>query len=159
MYATIRIESHFLEVRMFTTLNTKNINRKVRNVLLTLLLILMLTTSLASAAGEDTTVFVTRLTGTFVGIKIVFPEPISGSFAGVIYGNHFNCVTIPSNTLYCIGQLAAWVDAASLHIYEHPGGDVVFSKVISSPPRVGETGVISPEPESEECPPQECNPG
>ena len=136
---------------MSTTLNAKNINRKVRNVLLTLLLILMLTTSLVSAAGEGATVYVTRLTGTYVGIKIVFPEGISGSFAGVIHGNHFNCVTIPSNTLYCIGQLAAWVDAATLHIYEHPGGNVIFSKVISSPPRIGDTGVISPEPESEQC--------
>jgi len=141
---------------MFTTLNTKKINRKARTVLPTLLLVLMLTTSLVSAAGEDATVYVTRLTGTYVGIKIVFPEPISGNFAGVIHGNHFSCVTIPSNTLYCIGQLAAWVDAATLHIYEHPGGDIILSKVILSPPRVGDTGVILVEPEREQCPPQEC---
>lgn len=143
---------------MFTTLDAKKINRKVCNVLLTLLVILMLTTSLVSAAGKETTVYVTRLTGTYVGIKIVFPEGISGSFAGVIHGNHFNCVTIPSNTLYCIGQLAAWVDAATLHIYEHPNGYVILSKVISSPPKVGDTGVIPPEPESEECPFRECDP-
>ena len=136
---------------MFTNLNAKNINRKARNVLLALFLILILTTSMVSAAGENATVFVTRLTGTYVGIKIVFPEGISGSFAGVIHGNHFKCVTIPSNTLYCIGQLAAWVDAATLHIYEHPGGNVIFSKIISSPPRIGDTGVIVPEPEREQC--------
>jgi hypothetical protein len=139
---------------MFTTLNAGNVKQKSRNILLTLLLILMLTTSLVSAAGENATVFVTRLTGTFVGIKIVFPEPISGSFAGVIHGNHFKCVTIPSNTLYCIGRLASWVDAATLHIYEHPGGNVIFSKVISSPPRIGDTDVTPPV--SEQCPPQEC---
>ena len=138
---------------MFYTLNVNRINQKARNVLLTLLLILILTTSLVSAAGEDATVFVTRLTGTYVGVKIVFPDPISGSFAGVIHGKHFSCVTIPSNTLYCIGQLASWVDAATLHIYEHPGGYVILSKVISSPPRIGDTGVIPVEPEQpiEEC--------
>ena len=143
---------------MFSDLNTKKINRKVRNILLTLLLILMLTTGLASAAGEDTTVYVTRLTGTFVGIKIIFPEPISGSFAGVINGNYFSCATIPPNTLYCMGRLASWVDEATLHIYEHPSGNVIFSRVISSPPRIGGTGVTPPDPapESEECPPGEC---
>lgn len=145
---------------MFSALNNKKINRKVRDITLSLLLILMLSTSLVSAAGEDATVFVTRLTGTYVGIKIVFPEPISGDFAGVINGNHFNCLTVPPDTLYCIGQLAPWVDAATLHIYEHPSGNVIFSKVISSPPGIGETDVTppEPEPENEECPPGECNP-
>jgi hypothetical protein len=143
---------------MFITLNAQKIKQKTRNILLTTLLILMLTTSLASAAGEDATVFVTRLTGTYVGIKIVFPEPISGNFAGVIHGNHFDCITVPPDTLYCIGPLAPWVDAATLHIYENPSGDVILSKVISSPPRIGDSGVIPPEPESEECPPGECNP-
>ena len=140
---------------MFATLNAKNITRKARKILLAILLILLLTTSLVSAAGENATVFVTRLTGTFVGIKIVFPEPISGSFAGVIHGNHFNCATIPSDTLYCIGQLASWVDAATLHIYDHPGGNVIFSKVISSPPRIGDTDITPPV--SEQCPPGECD--
>lgn len=132
----------------------KNLSQKARNVLLTLLLVLMLTTSVVSAAGEDASVFVTRLPGTYVGIKIVFPEGVSGSFAGVIHGNHFSCVTIPPDTLYCIGKLAAWVDTATLHIYEHPGGEVVFSKGISSPPRIGDVGVI--EPEKEQCPQGEC---
>ncbi len=134
--------------------HSKRMSQKARNVLLTLLLVLMLTTSVVSAAGENATVYITRLTGTYVGIKIALPEGISGSFAGVIHGNHFSCVTIPSDTLYCIGQLASWVDAATLHIYEHPGGEVIFSKVISSPPRIGNTDVTSPV--SEECPPQEC---
>ena len=132
----------------------KNLSQKARNVLLNLLLVLMLTTSVVSAAGENASVFVTRLPGTYVGIKIAFPDGISGSFAGVIHGNHFSCVTIPSDTLYCIGKLASWVNAATLHIYEHPGGNVIFSKVISSPPRIGETDVTPPE--SEECPPGEC---
>jgi hypothetical protein len=143
---------------MSNILNVQNINQKTRNILLTTLLILMLTTSLVSAAGEDATVFVTRLTGTYIGIKIVFPEPINGDFAGVIHGNHFSCLTVPPDTLYCIGQLASWVDAATLHIYEHPSGEIVFSNVISSPPRIGggEVTPSEPEPESEECPPGEC---
>jgi len=143
---------------MFVALETKMIKRKTRDVLLVLLLILVFTTNLVSAAGEDATVFVTRLTGTYVGVKIVFSEPISGNFAGVIHGNHFDCLTVPPDTLYCIGPLAPWVDAATLHIYENPSGNVIFSKVISSPPGVGGSDVIPPSPPSDGCPPQECEP-
>ena len=149
---------------MFSNLNIKKTNHRVHNILLILILLLMLTTNLASAAGEDASVFVTRLTGTNIGIKIIFPEPISGNFWGVIHGHHFSCATIPPDTLYCIGPLATWVDAATLHIYEHPSGNVIFSKVISSPKKIGgseETPTDpqpEPEPEDPECPPGECQP-
>ena len=142
---------------MFTVLKTTTIHRKARDVLLALLLIMMLTTGLASAAGEEASVFVTRLTGTYIGVKIIFPEPISGNFAGVINGNHFDCETIPPDTLYCVGPLAALIDAATLHVYENPSGNIILSTVISAPPRNGDIGVLpSPEPKNEQCPPGEC---
>lgn len=148
----------FVEVFMHVILETRRIDRKIRNVLLTLLIILMLTTSLASAASDGTKVYVTRLTGTYVGIKIIFPNEISGSFGGMIGGNYFNCATIPSNTLYCIGQLASWVKVATLYIYEKPAGDVIFTTIISAPPGIGKTNVVPtpPPPPNQECPPEEC---
>jgi hypothetical protein len=50
-------------------------------------------------------------------------------------------------------------DAATLHIYENPSGDAILSKVISAPPRIGDTGgaPLESEPESEQCPPGERN--
>ena len=114
------------------------------------MLILLLTTSLASALGEGSTIHVTRLTGTIVGIKIKFDSDISGDFAGVIHGKHFDCVTVGPRTLYCVGPLAYWVGSATLHIYETPSGNVILTRVISAPPKVGESGVTLPEPPQDE---------
>lgn len=138
---------------MFSILRIKKLNTKIRNATFIVILILILTTSLVSAAGEGATVTVTRLSNTKIGIKIVFPNEISGNFGGVIYPNYFDCDTYPPNTLYCVAPLAYWVDAATLHIYGIPGGEVMLTKIISVPPRLGE----SPEPPPEEIPEcQEC---
>lgn len=121
-----------------------NALNKFSKILVVLILILTLTTSFAAALGEDATIEVTRLDTTRIGIKIVFDAPISGNFSGVINGNHFNCETIPTNTIYCIGNLAYWVKTATFHLYETPEGTVVFTKAIIAPPKIGETEVISP---------------
>jgi len=114
---------------------------------------LTLTTSLVSALGEGATIHVTRLIGTIVGIKIEFDSDISGRFARVINGKHFDCITVNSRTLYCVGPLPYWTGPATLHIYETPGGNVIFSRVVSVPPKVGEPDVTPPEdpPECIEC--------
>lgn len=120
--------------------------RKIRNITIIWILLLILTTSFVSALGEDATIHVTRLVGTFVGIKIEFASPISGSFAGVLNGRHFDCVTVGTSTLYCIGPFAHWVGSGTLHIYETPGGEIILTRAVSVPPKAGETEVTPPDP-------------
>ena len=72
---------------MNTYFNSKHPGKKSVGIFLVLVILLILTTSLANASHSGPVITVTRLGGTMVGIKIVFPEGISGSFAGVI--NHY----------------------------------------------------------------------
>jgi hypothetical protein len=144
---------------MFSLLNSRKFNTKVRTVLFMVVLMLMLTTSLASAADDGTTLTINRLDNTKVGIEIVFPNGISGEFGGLIYPNYFDCETYPPDTIYCIATLPYWVDAATLHIFSIPGGDVVYSEIISVPRKSGEPDLPSPPPPSEECPFGECQTG
>lgn len=112
----------------------------------------------ATVAAEGETVYIERLVGTYVGITIVFPDGIDGSFAGTVNGKHFDCEVIPPDALYCIGPLAYWSTPATLHIYSQGDGEILFSQVISVPPKSGEPeGGPPPEPDSEECPPEECD--
>jgi hypothetical protein len=137
---------------MFSIYKSRKINTRVRNVLLIVMLMLMFTTSLASAADDGTTLTLTRLDNTKVGILIVFPNGISGEFGGLIYPHYFDCETYPPDTIYCIATLPYWVDAATLHIFGIPGGDVVFSEIISVPRNPGEPDELPPPPPpSEEC--------
>ena len=112
------------------------------------IMLALLPISIAFAA-DDAFVHVDPLGRSEVGITIVFPDGISGSFAGTINGNHFDCETIPPDTLYCIGPFAYWMDPSTLHIYTVPDGEVVLSKVISYPPVGGpDTG---PPPPPSDC--------
>ena len=143
---------------MFSLFKSRKINTKVRNVLLIVVLMLMFTTSLASAADDGTTLTLSRLDNTKVGIQIVFPNGISGEFGGLIYPHYFDCETYPPDTIYCIATLPYWVDAATLHIFGIPGGDVVFSEIISVPRNPGEPDELPPPPPPiEEC--SECQTG
>jgi hypothetical protein len=87
----------------------------------------------AFAQTETASVEVFRIFGTWVGIKIIFPNDISGNFAGVLNGKHFDCATIPSNTLYCMGPFAQWSDEGTLFIYDNVSDEIVLKKVINPP--------------------------
>ena len=125
-------------------------------LLLGIVLILTLLPGSNVAAEEDATINMERLVGTYVGITIDFPFEITGSFAGTVNGKHFNCETIPPNTLYCIGPLAYWTGPATLHIYSQGSGEIIFSEFIAAPPKNSEPDAPPAPPESEECPEGEC---
>ena len=72
------------------------------SIVLFLAIVLSLIGTAAYAQGSDPTIEVFRLRNFYVGIKITFPNEISGDLGGVIRGKYFDCLVIPTNTLYCI---------------------------------------------------------
>ena len=102
---------------------------------LSIMVVLVLTlTPGTNAAAEGAVVTIERLAGISVGITIHFPTEISGSFAGTMNGKHFDCDTIPPDSLYCVGPFPYWAGGAVLHIYSQSSGEVIFSRLLLPPP-------------------------
>lgn len=123
---------------------------KIRNALLITLLTLMLFASPAAAAGEaDITVI--RLSDHYIGIKIVFPTDINGHFSGFINQKHFDCLTIPPRTLFCIGPLDKSERLVTLYLYSHDSQEIVLEQPIEVGPHW--EGEPADEPPCVECVP------
>jgi hypothetical protein len=119
----------------------------------------------ALARAESANVEVFRLLGTWIGIKILFPTEISGNFAGTLAGKHFDCITVPTHELYCIGPFRQGMDPSLLTIYDNDTKETVLEKVITSPRGPGKgddevqpTPTEAPTPDPTEEPCIECNP-
>ena len=133
---------------------------RIRKLSIVLFLAIIMSLFGRSAYAQETNpiVEVFRLGNFYVGIKITFPTGISGDFGGVIRGKYFNCVVIPSSTLYCIAPFRVGSDPSLLTIYEHETGKIILQDVIYSPGSYigGDEPTPTPPPEEEciECIPQ-----
>jgi hypothetical protein len=131
----------------------KSTQTKMRVGLTIAVLMSILLTTAAAAAGGEPVVTAERLEGTKIGIKIEFPNEISGEFAGFMWGKYFDCATISSHVVYCIGPMASWVRSGLFYLYSNASKSVVLIKLISVTPAQQEFV-----PTVQTCPPQECAP-
>ena len=131
---------------MHRSTRTRRFSRTIGLVALVFLLVLVMIPFSNVAAEEGNIDDVERLVGVYVGITIHFPGGISGSFGGTMNGKHFDCETIPPNTLYCIGPFAYWVGPAYLHIYDQSTGEVIYSELVEVPPKNAEPEGPPPPP-------------
>jgi len=106
-------------------------------IILLVVMVFSLFAGTVSAQDEETTIDVFRIDKTFILLKITFPHDISGSFAGEMAGKHFDCITVPSNVLICIGRFRVGSDPGFLTIYDQDTEEIVLQQVISSPPLNG----------------------
>jgi hypothetical protein len=119
-------------------------------VIVAVLSALLITTAVAAAGGEPV-VTAERLEGTKIGIKIEFPNEISGEFAGFMWGKYFDCDTISNHVVYCIGPMASWIRSGLFYLYPTNSNTAVLIKLITIPPEPRNPTPIV------ECPPQECD--
>ncbi|MFN8413811.1 MAG: hypothetical protein U0Z26_15630 [Anaerolineales bacterium] len=126
------------------------------SVALLLVMVFSLFGTAAYAREDKPTIQVFRIDDTFVIFKITFPTDITGNFAGVITGNHLDCLVVPPNVLICIGRYRVGPESHTLTIYNNDSYDVILQKVIQSPPSNGkgdeeETPAPTPAPTKEPC--------
>ena len=96
---------------------------------------LLITTFLAMpvlAEGDGPTVSVERLKGIGVGMKIVFPDNISGDLSVFINGVKMNCEVVAPDTLYCVGPLRA-KDFGNLTIFNRASNTATFTTTVAGP--------------------------
>ncbi|MEW6027938.1 MAG: hypothetical protein ACOYZ8_15540 [Chloroflexota bacterium] len=124
---------------------------KIGNAILITLLALILTATpvLAADAAEITVI---RLNDHYIGIKIVFPTDISGHFSGFINQKHFDCLTLPPCTLFCIGPLDKSERLVTLYLYSHDLQEIVLEQPIEVGPHW--EGEPADKPSCIECEPQ-----
>ncbi|MEW6240453.1 MAG: hypothetical protein AB1564_06555 [Chloroflexota bacterium] len=124
---------------------------KIGNAILITLLALILTATpvLAADAAEITVI---RLNDHYIGIKIVFPTDISGHFSGFINQKHFDCLTLPPRTLFCIGPLDKSERLVTLYLYSHDLQEIVLEQPIEVGPHW--EGEPADKPSCIECEPQ-----
>ena len=134
---------------MFTYL-ARNGNQKKIQIGIIAAVIMSIFVTTAAAAGQPL-VSSERLEGTKIGVTITFPDAISGEFAGFMWGKYFDCKTISSNVVYCIGPMASWVRSGLFYLYSKGDNTAVVVKLISITPVHEEIiPVIT-------CPPTECD--
>jgi hypothetical protein len=123
------------------------------SIVLFLAIVISLFGTAAYAQESNPTVEVFRFGNFYVGIKITFPNEISGDFGGVIRGKYFDCVVVPTNTLYCIAPFRVKSDPSLLTIYNKEGGEIILQNVIYSPGEFigGEEPTPVAPPDEEEC--------
>jgi len=114
-------------------------------VVVAILSLLMNVPAYAKADG-DPIVELFRLNRTHVGIKITFPDSISGNFVGVIAGNSLDCTTISPNIVYCIGPYQKGAGASTLFLINQESKDIALQKVVSPPKPAGGDEPVSPPP-------------
>lgn len=138
-------------------MKTKAPIRKLSIVVFLAIMISLFGTA-AYAQEADAIVEVFRLGNFYVGIKITFPTEISGDFGGVIRGKYFDCLVIPTNTMYCIAPFRVKSDPSFLTIYAKGTGEVILQQVIHSPGEFigGEEPTPPAPPTPVKTPPAEC---
>ena len=135
---------------MFTPSARKSAQAKIRIGLSLAVLMSILITSAAAAAGGPL-VTAERLEGTKIGIKIEFSNEISGECAGFMWGKYFDCKTISSHVVYCIGPMASWIRSGLFYLYPKTDNTATLIKLITITPVHHEIIPLV------ECPPQECD--
>jgi hypothetical protein len=101
-------------------------------VVMVILSLSMNVTAYAKAAG-DPIVELFRLGGTQVGIKITFPDSISGNFMGMLAGNSLDCTTVPPNIVYCIGPYQKGAGTSTFFLIDQETKNIALQKVVSPP--------------------------
>ena|SRR5690349_13256990 len=122
------------------------------SIVILIVFLLSLFGSVVSARADEATVELFRIDKTFVILKITFPNDISGSFAGELAGKHFDCLTIPSNVLICIGRFREGSDPSFLTIYNTESEEVILQEVVTTPKAPGK-GPGEEQPAPVETPP------
>jgi hypothetical protein len=129
----------------------KSTQTRLRISLIIALMLSVLFTFTASAAAGDPLVTAERLSGTQIGVKIEFPNEISGEFAGFMWGKYFDCNTISNRIVYCIGPLATWVKSGLFYLYSSDSKSIILVKLITVA-QLRQEFIPTPQ-----CPPRECD--
>ena len=117
---------------MFTKNQLSSFSKSVRVLILLALLAAAFLATPASAEGAGPVVTVERLKGIGVGIKIVFPDNISGDLSVFINGVKMNCKAVAPDTLYCVGPLRP-NDFGNLSFYDMATQTTIFSTTVAGP--------------------------
>jgi len=127
---------------MFTPFARKSAQAKIRIGITIAVLMSILLTTAAAAAGGEPLVTAERLEGTKIGIKIEFPNEISGEFAGFMWGKYFDCETISNHVVYCIGPMASWVRSGLFYLYPTDSNTATLIKLITVIPERQEVAPV-----------------
>ncbi len=117
---------------MFTKNQLSSFSKSVRVLILLALLAAAFLATPASAEGAGPIVTVERLKGIGVGIKIVFPDNISGDLGVFINGVKMNCEAVAPDTLYCVGPLRP-NDFGNLSFYDGTSQTTTFATTVAGP--------------------------
>jgi hypothetical protein len=108
--------------------------RKI-SVVFALLTILSLLANTTALADTTATTKASWISHDFIEVTIVFPDSISGDFAGTLGASHFDCTVINSNTLDCIGPDHWGSGQETFNIYQNTSPyNVTLLQVITVPP-------------------------
>jgi hypothetical protein len=125
---------------MFTKTQLRSFSEGIRIFVLFSLLITTFLAMPVLAEGDGPTVSVERLKGIYVGMKIVFPEDISGDLSAFINGVKMKCEVVPQNALYCVGPLRAKT-FGNLTILDGTNNTKIFATTVAGPASNNQDGV------------------
>lgn len=117
---------------MFAKIQISSISKSIRILVLFALLAATFLAMPVFAEGDGPTVGVERLKGIGVGMKIVFPDDISGDLSVFINGVKMNCEVVAPDTLYCVGPLRP-NDVGNLSIFDGVSNTATFSTAVAGP--------------------------
>lgn len=157
---------------MFTKAQLRSFSEGIRILVLFALLITTFLAVPVLAEGDGPTISVERLKGIGVGMKIVFPDDISGDLSVFINGVKMNCEVVAPDTLYCVGPLRP-KEFGNLTIFDRVSNTAIFTTAVAGPAsnnQGGETCVprrvafspqadvqLPPPPSINWCPPSNIN--
>ena len=130
---------------MFTKNQLSSFSKSVRVLALLALLAAAFLATPASAEGDGPVVTVERLKGIGVGMKIVFPDNISGDLSVFINGVKMNCEAVAPDTLYCVGPLRP-NDFGNLTFYDGASKTATFSTAVAGPASNNQDETCVPRP-------------
>jgi len=131
---TIMPSTHYHSlIELEENLKTKMSFRKFGFVFGLVVILSLTISATAYAQTGEPIVELFRLGGTQVGIKITFPDGISGNFLGMIAGKALDCTTVSSNVVYCAGPFQQGAEASTFFLIDQSTKETVLKQVVSPP--------------------------
>jgi hypothetical protein len=116
----------------------------------------LLISATAYAKTGEPIVELWRLSGSQVGIKITFPDGISGNFLGMLAGKALDCTTIPPNVVYCMGPFQKSAGPSTLFLIDQETKETALKQVVSPPKPKNNNDETTTPPIETPPPPPEC---
>jgi hypothetical protein len=131
---TIMPSTHYHSlVELEENLKTKMSFRKFGFVFGLVVILSLLISATAYAKTGEPIVELFRLGGTQVGIKITFPDSISGGFVGMLNGKSLDCTTVPSNVVYCMGPFQKSAGPSTFFLIDQSTKETVLKHIVVPP--------------------------